>query len=233
MPWQLKELPVVRDGERFPRYCLLQKLENGKLLGSPSQVCDNHLPEGLLVGRGVARWIRNTEGTYLALPAPESSARLTVSVATGAALKRAVGCPPGVWGPPYPSPELLRPQVLRALQQFLSGGHAKVTKRKLWPWQWECGRERPGPCPLGMECPWHVCKRLSHRGMDAPLCCPGDPWRPQSRWDLHPDSPPLQWSSPPPLYLAGTSHSALKWPVSFFTSQTSLCGFWRQAENCF
>ena len=116
----------------------------------------------------------NTEGTHLALPAPGSSARLTVSVATAAARKRAVGCPPGVWEPPYPSPELLRPQALRALQQFLSGGHAKVTKRKLGPWQREWGRERPGPCPLGMECPWHVCKRLSHRGV-LPCAALGTP----------------------------------------------------------
>lgn len=74
------------------------------------------------------------EGIHLALPAPGPSARLTVSVAVAAALKlELLAAPPGVKAPPYPSPELLHPQVLRALQQFLFGGHVKVTKRKLWP----------------------------------------------------------------------------------------------------
>lgn len=75
------------------------------------------------------------KGIHLALPALGSSARLTVSVAIAAALKlELLVAPLGCEGPrPYPSPELLHPQVLRALQQFLSGGHVKVTKRKLWP----------------------------------------------------------------------------------------------------
>lgn len=74
------------------------------------------------------------EGTHLALPAPGSSARLTMSVAIAAALKLELLVAP--WGakapPTYTSPELLPPQALRALQQFLFGGHVKVTKRKMW-----------------------------------------------------------------------------------------------------
>ena len=173
------------------------------------------------------------KGIHLALPALGSSARLTVSVAIAAALKlELLVAPLGCEGPP----------TLTHLQSCFthrcSGLCSSSCLGATWKWQrGSCGRDSESAVGRGLTLAlwgWNAsgtsAKGSASRGM-LPCALLGIPEDHRVGETFTLILLPSNGLPHPHCTYQALSHPALKWPVSFSTSQTGLCGFRRQAED--
>lgn len=186
----VKRIQAESDGGRITSCRRLQKLANGKFpFGSPSNCSDRGvvLPfEGhcaCCALQGEDRGGRGTHGgSKLAPVAPQVLCQADREGSTVLPSRSRCGWSLWVCQPLTPSPALLRPWLLQALQQFLLGTKApyESDKEEVTAVAVRVG-ERKAICVLsfGNGMLLGLRRRLG-RTEAAPWCCLGGPWRPRS-----------------------------------------------------